>query len=250
MKLLFGYILFLLLFISCNKQQTFEQKPKEFIEIDWKTNRGYLLRDEGISIIEKLNLKSIDRSMITLMHKQDTIGKYIKSPGTGHYVLCIWDPQIESDANAHFLIEIKNIKNEKFEVIAKERYIHNNTVGCWNNHYNGLDLHYDYFTFQACRGEKGFSAVDNYYFTYVIPQNELKAIPDKFAISSSDKVKVLASKKNYLPQSISYFYRYEEFDWKNEKHANEIKMDTFTITYELSGTLWLADTINHWKKFK
>ncbi len=250
-KIKYSIVLLLVITLwACNKERVFEEKPKEYLQIDWSKTKGYILRDQGLRILKKLDLRSPDHRTWKILHANDTIGKYIKSPETDHYIFCIWNPQVEIDSSAHYLIEVKHLRENKFEVIAKEKYVHGNTVGCWNNHFDGLQRHYDYFTFQLCHGKKGYSAVEHYYFTYVIPQKELTPITDKIARTNEKGVRLLASKKEFEPQNVKYFYRFESFQWENEKKIKETQIDTFTINYSLSGSLWLADTDKHWNKLK
>ncbi len=238
-----------MLFTAC-KNKEFNPLDKEIIELNWTNKKGYILRNEGFDILEKLELKNITATEKRLVSNKDTIGRYLRSSDNKHYIFCIWDPQERKDSSAHFLIELKPFDKNKFEVIAKERYVHGNTVDCWDNLYNGLDMHYDYFTFQTCRGNAGYSGVNHYYFTYVRPQNDLKSIPDKYAISNKNKAELLASKKKYHRRAITYNYRYESFDWKNAKEAKERKLDSFTVYYELDGTIWTPNTTEFNYKFK
>ena len=236
---------------GCRNKDSYGLKPTEIIQLDWTEKRGYILKDEGLALLEKLELKEINRAIKNSLSKSDTIGKYLRSSENKHYVFCIWDPQLEeTDTSAHFLIEISPIENKQFEVIAKERYVHGTTVGCWDNRYSGFEMHYDYFSFQSCRGTKGYSAINHYYFTYVRAQDEIQSIPDKLAITTEKKAQLMAAKKNYKRRGILYNYRYEEFNWDNGSKIKEKALDSFSIYYDLDGTLWTPNTTKYNGKFK
>lgn len=237
--------------LACKGKDTYGLQPKEIIQVDWTEKRGYILRDEGLELLEKLELKEITRSIKNAIGKSDTIGKYLRSSENKHYLFCIWDPQFEeADTAAHFLVEIAPMQDQKFEVLAKERYQHGTTVGCWENKYSGFNMHYDYFSFQTCRGKQGYSAVNHYYFTYVRKQDEIQSIPDKFAVSTEKEARLLASKKSYKKRGILYNYRYEVFNWQQGNKIMEKELDSFSIYYDLDGTLWTPSTDLYNHKFK
>lgn len=244
------FILILGTLLACAKDDDYGLKPMETISLDWKEKKGYLLRDEGLDILESLQLREVDRSMKKQLSKSDTIGKYLRSSDNKHYVFVIWDPLSDTDKAAHFIVELNPLGDQKFEVLAKERYTHGTTVGCWENHYNGFNMHYDYFSFQTCRGKQGYSAVNHYYFTYVRKQDEIQSIPDKFAVSTEKEARLLASKKSYKKRGILYNYRYEVFNWQQGNKIKEKELDSFSIYYDLDGTLWTPSTDLYNHKFK
>lgn len=235
-------ILFVVLVSSISSAKT--------ILLNLKENDGYLLKNEVLDILDNLNLSKKKNFNANWIKDSDTLGRYFKSTETGNYILCLYDTNKDYDFETHVLVELKPIKENKFKVIAKERFFHGNYPCCWNNYYDGFTFENGYFRINTCGTGSGLCGKHAYYFKHVLPQEQLNPITVEYYFYMEDmEASTLESIIEITQSQLKISYTLSKLSMtENEKEEIEyttVSQEKFDVLFEFINNNWFTnDTLN------
>jgi hypothetical protein len=237
-------------FLFCIALIFFSNASSKTIELHLNENDGYLMKNEVLDILDNLNLSNKKNFNANWIKDSDTLGRYFKSTETGNYIFCLYDTNKDYDFETHVLVELKPLKENRFKILAKERYFHGNYPCCWNNYYDGFTFENGYFRINTCGTGSGLCGKHAYYFKHVIPQEKLNSITIEYYIyqeemEASKLESIIEITKNQL--KISYILSKLSLS-ENEKEEIEyiiISEEKFDVLYEYKYNNWTTnDTLN------
>lgn len=209
----------------------------EWIELELTQGLGYFTKTEGVNLLEKIKMSEMKDKGWEIIKENDTIGKYIQSKETGHYIICLIDVQSRFDFETHVLVELEAIGVKTYRVVAKERYVHGNYACCWSNYCNGFNQKDGFFTFNCCATGSGFCGSKSYWFKRVLPQDSLRSIPTEYSSTDGDTTLELTSKNTVKNDVLTVNYRLVNYR-REKKDLLLSVVDSFTINYTFKDNTW------------
>ncbi|MFN6077267.1 MAG: hypothetical protein ACK476_18580 [Fluviicola sp.] len=237
-------------FLFCIALIFFSNASSKTIELHLNENDGYLMKNEVLDILDNLNLSNKKNFNANWIKDSDTLGRYFKSTETGNYIFCLYDTNKDYDFETHVLVELKPLKENRFKILAKERYFHGNYPCCWNNYYDGFTFENGYFRINTCGTGSGLCGKHAYYFKHVIPQEQLNSITIDYYFYQEDMEAItlestLVINENYI--LVSYTLKNITL-LELIGDTNEIRTDSeekFDVLYEYKYNNWTTnDTLN------
>lgn len=220
------------------------------IQLNLEGNDGYLLKNEVLDILDNLNLTKKKFTKTEFNENSDTLGRYFKSNVTGNYILCLFDYSLVYDFETHVLVELKPIKENKFKVIAKERFFHGNYACCWNNEFDGFSYKNGFFIIYTCGTGSGLCSKHAYYFKRVLPQEQLNPITVEYYFYMEDmEASTLESIIEITQNQLKISYTLSKLSMsENEKEEMEytiVSQEKFDVLHEFINNNWFTnDTLN------
>ncbi len=212
----FQFIFGLLITFSCASTVKNKVESTDLVYISINSEEGYLLKNEAIDLLEKIEMSKKSDKGWNFIKESDTIGRFFKSNETENLLFCIMDSQDTFDFETYVLIELKKTNKNNFKLIAKERYFQGNYSCCWNNYYGGFNKFQNYFTFDCCGTGSSFCGTHTYYFKNVVPQDSLISIHENYTSGFEDALITLSSTKTMKQNTIKYFYKFEHYKLEGE----------------------------------